>query len=150
MLAGDVHCPVRYVSNYSTLVLNLLPVLLVCPQPAYARVKNTPLPDKWTGVISKVLALLYGILCLGIAFAAEQMGGVLQASLTIFGVVGGPLFGLFTLGMFVPSANQTVSTLSWPIKKIVSLPFMTVGFLDKKISEELGECVSCMGKTRCA
>jgi hypothetical protein len=113
-------------------------------------VKNTPLPDKWTGVISKVLALLYGILCLGIAFAAEQMGGVLQASLTIFGVVGGPLFGLFTLGMFVPSANQTVSTLSWPIKKIVSLPFMTVGFLDKKISEELGECVSCMGKTRCA
>jgi len=55
------------------------------------------------------LALLYGLLCVGISFAAEYLGGVLQASLTIFGVVGGPLFGLFTLGMFFPSANQMVS-----------------------------------------
>lgn len=78
------------------------------PQPAYARLKGTPLPEAWGGPISKIMALLYGVLCLGIAFAAEHLGGVLQASLTIFGVVGGPLFGLFTLGMFFPSANQKV------------------------------------------
>lgn len=76
-------------------------------KPAYARLRNKPLPETRSGLISKVLALLYGFLCVGIAFAAEHLGGVLQASLTIFGVVGGPLFGLFTLGMFVPSANQT-------------------------------------------
>ena len=81
------------------------------PQPVYAKLRNTPLPETQSGVISKVLALLYGLLFLGIAFAAESLGGVLQASLTIFGVVGGPLLGLFTLGMFVPSANQTVSIL---------------------------------------
>jgi len=83
----------------------------VPPQPAYARLRNTPLPETRSGLISKLLALLYGFLCLGIAFAAESLGGVLQASLTIFGVVGGPLFGLFTLGMFVPFVNQTVSIL---------------------------------------
>ena len=81
------------------------------PQPAYAKLRNKPLPETQTGLISKVLALSYGFVCLGVAFAAESLGGVLQASLTIFGVVGGPLLGLFTLGMFVPSANQTVSML---------------------------------------
>lgn len=77
------------------------------PQPAYATLRHTPLPETQTGLVSKILALLYGFLCLGIAFAAESLGGVLQASLTIFGVVGGPLLGLFSLGMFVPFANQT-------------------------------------------
>jgi sodium-coupled monocarboxylate transporter 8/12 len=70
-----------------------------------------PLPEAWGGFLSKILVLLYGLLCLGVAFAAQYLGGILQASLTIFGVVGGPLFGLFTLGMFFPFANQMVSLL---------------------------------------
>lgn len=34
------------------------------------------------------------------------LGGLLQAALTIFGVVGGPVFGMFTLGMFTRLGNQ--------------------------------------------
>ncbi|KAF4528620.1 hypothetical protein B566_EDAN009224 [Ephemera danica] len=66
-----------------------------------------PWSDKTNAVASKILALFFGILCIGMAFVAENLGGVLQASLTIFGVVGGPLFGLFTLGMFFWIANET-------------------------------------------
>jgi len=101
--------------------------ILCASQPAYARLRKTPLPETQNGFISKVLALLYGFLCLGIAFAAESLGGVLQTSLTIFGVVGGPLLALFTLGMFVPFANQTVSILLQPISKTVNLHIMITG-----------------------
>ena len=55
---------------------------------------------------SKILSTFYGVLCVAVAFAMQNLGGVLQASLTIFGVVGGPLLAVFTLGMFTTIANQ--------------------------------------------
>lgn len=77
-----------------------------------------PLHKKFTGGVemseqqaalrTKILALVYGFAFLGLAFLAQFLGGILQAALTIFGVVGGPLLGLFTLGMFTVTANQKV------------------------------------------
>ncbi|XP_022237186.1 putative sodium-dependent multivitamin transporter isoform X2 [Limulus polyphemus] len=64
------------------------------------------LSDTKAALVSKFLALGYGILCIILTYVAEQLGGVLQASLTIFGVVGGPLLGLFTLGMLFRKPNQ--------------------------------------------
>ena len=58
-------------------------------------------------LILKALAFAYGIGCLLLTFLVEYLGsGVLQASLTIFGVVGGPLLGLFSLGMMTRRANE--------------------------------------------
>ena len=60
-----------------------------------------------TSVILKSLALFYGIICVGFTFVVEALGsGMLQAALSIFGLVGGPLLGLFSLGMVIPSANE--------------------------------------------
>ena len=60
-----------------------------------------------TSVILKSLALFYGIICVGFTFVVEALGsGMLQAALSIFGLVGGPLLGLFSLGMLIPTANE--------------------------------------------
>ncbi|XP_071752021.1 solute carrier family 5 member 6 isoform X2 [Centroberyx gerrardi] len=59
-------------------------------------------------LLSKALAMSYGLLCLAMAYVTHLMGdSVLQVALKIFGMVGGPLLGLFCLGMFFPWANST-------------------------------------------
>ncbi|KAM4540534.1 solute carrier family 5 member 6 [Fundulus diaphanus] len=58
-------------------------------------------------LVSKALALSYGLLCLAMAYLTHLMGdSVLQVALKIFGMVGGPILGLFCLGMFFPCANS--------------------------------------------
>ena len=59
--------------------------------------------------IAKILAIAFGVLCFGLVFVAAQLGNVLEAALSIFGIIGGPLLGVFTLGIFFPWANAIVS-----------------------------------------
>lgn len=55
--------------------------------------------DRHSLIYTKLLACFYGLLCLLVAYLAEQVSGLLEASLSIFSLVGGPLLGVFTLGM---------------------------------------------------
>ncbi|XP_031721485.1 sodium-coupled monocarboxylate transporter 1 [Anarrhichthys ocellatus] len=55
---------------------------------------------------SKGLSIIYGVLCIGMAGVASLMGGILQAVVSIFGIIGGPLLGVFTLGILCPTANS--------------------------------------------
>ncbi|XP_056624251.1 solute carrier family 5 member 6 isoform X2 [Triplophysa dalaica] len=63
--------------------------------------------ESTASLLSKILALSYGIICLAVAYVVHLMNSsVLQAALSIFGMVGGPLLGLFCLGIFFPWANS--------------------------------------------
>jgi len=57
-------------------------------------------------IISKLLGVIYGILGYALVFVVKNIGGVLEAALGIFGIVGGPVLGAFTLGMFFPFASN--------------------------------------------
>ncbi|XP_037080771.1 sodium-coupled monocarboxylate transporter 1-like, partial [Pollicipes pollicipes] len=61
-----------------------------------------PITQSW---ITRGISFLYGCLAVGMAFMASQLGGVLQASLSITGAVSGPVHGVFMLGIFVPFSN---------------------------------------------
>lgn len=58
----------------------------------------------------KIIVLVYGTICIILSFLAKYLGSLLQSALTIFGVIGGPVMGVFTLGIFLPHIDQTVST----------------------------------------
>ncbi|XP_070784706.1 sodium-coupled monocarboxylate transporter 1-like [Enoplosus armatus] len=66
----------------------------------------TTMSEKHLSWTSKGLSLVYGVLCIGMAGLASLMGGILQAAISIFGIIGGPLLGLFTLGILCPFANS--------------------------------------------
>ncbi|XP_071107016.1 sodium-coupled monocarboxylate transporter 1-like [Haliotis cracherodii] len=56
--------------------------------------------------ISKIIAVVFGIICLGLTWVASKLGDILQAALSLFGMLGAPMLGLFTLGMLFPWANK--------------------------------------------
>ena len=96
--------PLRLKSPPPSLALTILPF----PSQVFPCWSHQP--ADWELPLTKLLSLGYGLLCLAVAYVVSKVGSsVLQASLTIFGAVGGPLLGVFTLGMFSTGANQRVS-----------------------------------------
>uniref|UniRef100_A0A8C6SUG9 Solute carrier family 5 member 6 n=1 Tax=Neogobius melanostomus TaxID=47308 RepID=A0A8C6SUG9_9GOBI len=98
-----VTCSISFCSTISSAFNSLATVTmedLIKPQfPSMSERRAT--------LLSKALAAFYGLLCLAMAYVTHLMGdSVLQVALKIFGMVGGPILGLFCLGMFFPWANS--------------------------------------------
>ncbi|XP_054166109.1 putative sodium-dependent multivitamin transporter [Oppia nitens] len=77
------------------------------------------LSQKFEIIASKILVMFYGCLCVSLTVLADQMPAILQASLIIFGVVGGPLLMLFTAGMCCPGCNSFGTLIGFVISLIV-------------------------------
>uniref|UniRef100_A0A182S9P3 Uncharacterized protein n=1 Tax=Anopheles maculatus TaxID=74869 RepID=A0A182S9P3_9DIPT len=48
----------------------------------------------------------FGLVSFGLVFVVERLGGILQATLTLNGLIGGVTLGLFSLGIFFRRANS--------------------------------------------
>ncbi|VVC36870.1 Sodium/solute symporter [Cinara cedri] len=68
--------------------------------------KSKELSDKKRVYLMKILMITYGSICIFLSFLVEYLGAVLQGALTIFGVIGGPVLGVFTLGILMPFIDQ--------------------------------------------
>lgn len=69
------------------------------------------LSEKRVQLISKIIAMTYGLAAIGMAFVVSQIDSILEAAISIAGALIGPMFGLFLLGILAPVANSTVSWL---------------------------------------
>ncbi|VDI37889.1 Hypothetical predicted protein [Mytilus galloprovincialis] len=61
--------------------------------------------DKKAANVSKIMALVLGIVCLLFSYVASELGSVVKAALSMFGIMGSPVHGVITLGMIFPWAN---------------------------------------------
>ena len=80
----------------------------VCLKDFIASGCNIILTEEKQTIVTKVLAVVFGIIGYGMVFMVKYLPGVLEAALGIFGIVGGPVLGAFTLGMFFPFATSVV------------------------------------------
>jgi hypothetical protein len=57
-----------------------------------------------------IVVVFFGALTIALSFAASYFTSKLvQATSTVWGVIGGPLAGIFIMGLFMPFCNSTVS-----------------------------------------
>ncbi|GFV11541.1 sodium-coupled monocarboxylate transporter 1 [Trichonephila clavipes] len=64
------------------------------------------LSESWMAFVAKLLAVGYGVLTLLLTFLVANFRGVMEASNVVFGMVGGPILGIYSLGMFTKTANE--------------------------------------------
>ena len=53
--------------------------------------------------------MFFGGLVIGAAYLASQLGRVLQTTLSLAGLLGGPSVAVYTMGLFLPFTNSFVS-----------------------------------------
>lgn len=67
------------------------------------------LSEQQTSYVMRGTVLVLGIASVVLVFIVEQLGTVLQLSITVSSVIGGPLFGMFTMGLICPWVKKRVS-----------------------------------------
>jgi sodium-coupled monocarboxylate transporter 8/12 len=72
--------------------------------------------------LARILTLTYGALVIALAFLVQYLGTLLEASNSVIGLVGGPLLGLFLLGILVRRATARGALLGWLAGLGVLLP----------------------------
>lgn len=79
------------------------------------------LTEKQVSWMNMSLSILFGGVCIGMAGVASLMGSVLQAALSIFGMISGPLLGLYLLGMFFRTSNSIGGLVGMTIGLVLTL-----------------------------
>jgi len=54
------------------------------------------------------LALIFGVACILLTYLVSLLGNLLQATLSLFGVLSGPISAIFMIGFFLPWVNSAV------------------------------------------
>lgn len=121
-----------YAASMSTISAGLNSMTSSTLVDVYQRLIKPDAKEEHQLTLARYITLIFGVIVTALAFVVSSLGTILQASNTIFGLVGGPLLGLFFLGMLSKRANAKGAFLGWLAGFLILLPvvYMTkVSFL---------------------
>ncbi|RWS18184.1 sodium-coupled monocarboxylate transporter 2-like protein, partial [Leptotrombidium deliense] len=56
--------------------------------------------------LTKIVAATVGVVCIAVAFLSKEFGSIFEAVYALAGSTTGPLFGVFSMGIFLPFVNS--------------------------------------------
>src|SRR5258706_8658307 len=83
--------------------------------------RRRDLSEKTQLRIARWLTLSYGMLVIALAFLVHRLGTLLEATNKIIGLIGGPLIGLFLLGILTRRATARGALAGWIGGLVVTL-----------------------------
>ena len=94
--------------------------------------------EKKKTLITQLLALFIGLCSFTIIFLVGSFPLVTQATISVFGAIGGPILGVFTLGMLVPFASS-IGALAGTLVSLLFVLWLNFGQLLSKRSQAYEE-----------
>ncbi|MGB7068886.1 MAG: sodium/solute symporter [Pyrinomonadaceae bacterium] len=135
-----------YAASMSTISAGLNSMTSSSLVDIYQRLYKPDVEEESQLKLARYITLGYGVIVTALAFVVSALGTILQASNTIFGLVGGPLLGLFLLGMLSKRANSKGAFLGWlagflvlmPIVYLTKVSFLWYGLIGCLVTWGLG------------
>lgn len=85
--------------------------------------------------VTRLCGVFYGVLCIALAFSAQKMGAVFNASVAVVYAVAGVLYGIFLMGMLMPFVNGAGAITGALTSFFCMLSISVVAFINKKASK---------------
>ena len=92
--------------SLSTISSGLNSLAAVFIEDVYKSLIGKSLSDERQGFISKIISVLLGCIVMLLTYLVSYFGSILNAGLSLFGAISGPIMGVFFLGFFFPKANS--------------------------------------------
>lgn len=92
--------------SLSTISSGLNSLAAVIIEDIYKGLMGKKLSDERQGLISKIFSVVLGAIIILLTYVVSYLGSILNAALSLFGVLSGPIMGVFFLGFFFPQANR--------------------------------------------
>ncbi|CAF2511489.1 unnamed protein product [Rotaria sp. Silwood2] len=98
--------------------LSLAAVVLSDIIKIFYRKEMTDKQDVW---YSKMLSLIFGVVCILITYLVSLLGNLLQAALSLFGVLSGPISAIFMIGFFLPWVNSVGALIALIVSLLIQI-----------------------------
>jgi sodium-dependent multivitamin transporter 6 len=110
--------------------LNSLAAVLI--ENIYKGLLGRQMTDQRQGFASKIISVILGALVILLTCVVSHLRSILNAAMSLFGVLEGPIMSVFLLGFFFPQANRRGAL----VECVTSLPLLLWIFLSAQITKK--------------